>query len=77
MPSTQRVLTLVGDPNQINTWSNIPYFFLKAGQEANFFHSGIPLKPEKLKSQRILWNIWQTINYWQSWWISIFFYVFE
>ncbi|MBE9158405.1 glycosyltransferase family 4 protein [Nodosilinea sp. LEGE 06152] len=62
MTSTQRVLTLVGDPNQINTWSNIPYFFLKAGQAAGFLHRGLPLQPEKLNLQRLLWNGWQHIT---------------
>lgn len=62
MTSPQRVLTLVGDPNQINTWSNIPYFFLKAGQTAGFLQSGLPLHPEKLTLQRLLWNGWQYLT---------------
>lgn len=62
MTSTQRVLTLVGDPNQINTWSNIPYFFLKAGKKAGFLHQGLPLEPERLKTQKMLWNGWQLLR---------------
>ncbi|MFQ4137702.1 glycosyltransferase family 4 protein [Nodosilinea sp. PGN35] len=62
MTSPQRVLTLVGDPSQINTWSNIPYFLLKAGQTAGFLHYGLPLQPEKLKLQRLLWNGWQHLT---------------
>lgn len=56
MTSTQRVLTLVGDPNQVNTWSNIPYFFLKAGEKAGFLHQGLPLQPKRLKTRKMLWN---------------------
>lgn len=62
MTATQRVLTLIGDPNRINTWSNIPYFFLKAGQRADFLHYGLPLNPEKLRLQRLLWNGWQHLT---------------
>jgi len=57
MDKINRVLTLVGDPNDINTWSNIPYFFLKAAKEKEFIHEGLPLKPEKLKRDRVLWNL--------------------
>lgn len=58
----QRVLTVVGDPNLINTWSNIPYFFLKAGQERGFLDAGLPLNPEKLKTQRLVWNLWKWLQ---------------
>ena len=57
MEKNTRVLTLVGDPNDINTWSNTSYFFLKAAQEKAFIHTGLPLKPEKLKRDRVLWNL--------------------
>ena len=53
----KRILTLVGDPNQINTWSNIPYFFLKAGQNLGFIDAGLHLQPEKLRLNRLLWNL--------------------
>ena len=62
MSESQRLLTLVGDPNQINTWSNTSYFFLKAGKIEGFLHGGIPLQPEKLKIQRLLWNGWQQLT---------------
>ncbi|MBD2459663.1 glycosyltransferase family 4 protein [Oscillatoria sp. FACHB-1407] len=58
----QRLLTLVGDPNQVNTWSNIPYFFLQAGKTQGFLHQGLPLNPEKLKLQRLVWNGWQQLT---------------
>jgi len=53
----KRVLTLVGDPNLINTHSNIPYCFLKAGQDLGFLDSGLALKPEKLRFYRPFWNM--------------------
>jgi len=49
----KRYLTLVGDPNDINVWSNIPYFFLKAGKEGGFLDRGLPLCPGKLKLHRV------------------------
>ena len=57
MNTIHRVLTLVGDPNQINTWSNIPYFFLKASRKQHFLDLGLPLEPEKMRWLRILWNL--------------------
>ncbi len=54
----ERYLTVVGDPNDINTWSNIPYFFMRAGQRHGFFDGGVPLRPEQLRTQRWIWNLW-------------------
>jgi glycosyltransferase involved in cell wall biosynthesis len=58
----QRILTVIGDPNQINTWSNTPYFFLKASQKVGFLDTGLSLKPEKLKTQRLIWNFLQWVQ---------------
>ncbi len=57
MNTIKKVLTLVGDPNQINTWSNIPYFFLKASQQQNFLDLGLPLQPKNMRWLRLLWNL--------------------
>lgn len=54
---SQRVVAVIGDANDINCWSNIPYFFLQAGKEANFFQAGLRLEPERLRFQRMLWNL--------------------
>ncbi len=62
MAERNRYVTVVGDPNDINTWSNIPYFFMKAGQRAGFLDGGPPLKPEKLKLQRWGWNLWTLLR---------------
>jgi glycosyltransferase involved in cell wall biosynthesis len=50
-------LTVVGDPNQIMTWSGTPYFFLQAGKRHGFLHAGIPLKPANLWLRRLIWNL--------------------
>jgi glycosyltransferase involved in cell wall biosynthesis len=55
--TSNRFATVVGDPNDINTWSNIPYFFMRAGQRRGFFDGGLPLKPERLRLQRWAWNL--------------------
>jgi glycosyltransferase involved in cell wall biosynthesis len=62
MDRRSRYLTVVGDPNDINTWSNIPYFFMRAGQRSGFFDGGLPLKPERLWLQRWGWNLWTLLR---------------
>ena len=57
-----RHLTVVGDPNDINTWSNIPYFFLQAGKQQGFLDGGLPLQPEHLRFQRWAWNLWMLLR---------------
>jgi len=59
---SKRYLTVIGDPNQINTWSNIPYFFLKAGQKIGFFDAGLALRPEKLRVERLIWNLLEWVK---------------
>ena len=56
MPEIPRVLTVVGDPNQIGAWSGIPYFFLQAGNEQGFLSAGLSLQPEDLQLRRLFWN---------------------
>lgn len=60
--SPNRYVTVVGDPNDINTWSNIPYFFLQAGKQQGFLDGGLPLKPERLRLQRWAWNLWMLLR---------------
>jgi glycosyltransferase involved in cell wall biosynthesis len=57
-----RYLTVVGDPNDINTWSNIPYFFMRAGQRTGFLDGGLPLEPERLRAHRWAWNLWTLLR---------------
>jgi glycosyltransferase involved in cell wall biosynthesis len=56
MPETPRVLTVIGDPNQIGAWSGTPYFFLQAAQEQGFLSAGLSLRPEDLQWRRLFWN---------------------
>lgn len=63
MGMAKRVLTVVGDPNQLNTWSSIPYFFLKAAEKSHFIDLGLPLQPEKLRVQRLVWNLLSWLKY--------------
>ena len=62
MGRRSRYLTVVGDPNDINTWSNIPYFFLRAGQRHGFLDGGVPLEPERLRVHRWAWNLWTLLR---------------
>lgn len=57
-----RYVTVVGDPNDINTWSNIPYFFLRAGRRRGFLDGGLPLQPERLQVHRWAWNLWTLLR---------------
>ena len=57
MRKIARVLTVIGDPDRIDAWSGIPYFFLRAGREQGFLSAGLPLRPEDLRFQRLVWNL--------------------
>ena len=57
MPETTRLLTVIGDPDRIDAWSGIPYFFLAAGREQGFLAGGLPLRPEALRRRRLIWNL--------------------
>lgn len=57
-----RYLLCHGDATDIATWSNIPYFLLNSGLETGFLTSGLPLKPELLKKDRFIWNIFQLLR---------------
>ena len=48
MPEIPRVLTVVGDPNQIGAWSGIPYFFLAGRQRA-----GVPFRRPVVAAGRL------------------------
>ena len=52
----ERVLAVVGDADDLATWSNTPYFFLRAGRHRGFLHRGLRLQPSRLRRRRLLWN---------------------
>lgn len=54
---SKRAVAVIGDPNDINCWSNIPYFFLQAGLRTDFFQTGLPLDPNRQKWHRLAWNL--------------------
>lgn len=56
MSGSNRLLSVIGNPEDINCWSNIPYFFLQAGRLAEFFNGGLSLETQKLRQPRISWN---------------------
>lgn len=58
-----RVLTCIGDATSLHTWSNIPYFFLQAGQRAGFLDDGWRVDPSRLSLHRLLWNVWRQLRY--------------
>ncbi len=54
-----RVLAVIGDANDPDAWSGIPYHFLKAAKNQGLIQRGLDLQPQGLswRSQRLLWNL--------------------
>ncbi|RUP09851.1 glycosyltransferase family 4 protein [Hyphomicrobium sp.] len=57
-----RILTCLGDATSIVTWSNTPYFLLKAGQSAGFLDDGWRLDTRVLRYHRLAWNAARTMK---------------
>ncbi len=57
MARTPRLLTVVGDANDISTWSGIPYFFLRAAKRQGLLDAGVSLHPKTLGFRRAAWNL--------------------
>ena len=55
-------LLCCGDATDLATWSNIPYFLLRAGKRQGLLQSGLVLRPERLRWQRRLWNLQQWVR---------------
>ena len=53
----KKYLICCGDPNNINTWSGIPFHLLSSAKDLSFDLEGIKLEPEKLNKFRLLWNL--------------------
>jgi glycosyltransferase involved in cell wall biosynthesis len=51
-----RVLGAIGDVNDINCWSNIPYHFFMAGKKVGFFDKGLAIDLKQLIAPRAIWN---------------------
>jgi glycosyltransferase involved in cell wall biosynthesis len=50
-------IAAVGDVTDINTWSNIPYFFYTTGASQSLFNEPWKLDISKFKFRRPLWNL--------------------
>ncbi|MBS0237891.1 MAG: glycosyltransferase family 4 protein [Proteobacteria bacterium] len=57
-----RILTCLGDATSIDTWSNTPYFLLKAGKSAGFLDDGWRLDTKVLRYHRLAWNAARTMK---------------
>jgi len=57
-----RILTCLGDATSIDTWSNTPYFLLKAGKSAGFLDDGWRLDAKVLRYHRLAWNAARTMK---------------
>jgi hypothetical protein len=55
-------LLCCGDATELATWSNIPFFLLKAGQSRGLFTSGLALQPARLRWLRRMWNLQQWLR---------------
>lgn len=60
--SLKRAVAVIGDANDINAWSNIPYFFLQAGKRAGFLNEGLRIEPQRQRVRRLLWNLTAAIR---------------
>jgi glycosyltransferase involved in cell wall biosynthesis len=52
----RRVLAVIGDAEELATWSNTPFFFLRAGRRLKFLDRGLRLLPRHLRWHRRFWN---------------------
>tara|TARA_S200000501_G_C20847856_1_gene754431 strand:- start:774 stop:1925 length:1152 start_codon:yes stop_codon:yes gene_type:complete len=53
----KKYLICMGNPNDINCWSGIPYHFLKEANYQSFELEGLNLNPKNLSIFRYLWNL--------------------
>jgi glycosyltransferase involved in cell wall biosynthesis len=58
----KRFLLCCGDANDPTTWSNIPFFLLKAGKKSGLMDGGLALHPERLRGRRSFWNLVQLLR---------------
>ena len=57
-----RQLLCCGDPTDLATWSNIPFFVLQAGLQQGLLSSGLVLRPQRLRWQGRFWNLQQWLR---------------
>lgn len=61
-------LAAIGDSNNSNTWSGIPYFFLIEGKNQNVIDFGLNLDPSTFfhRISRVFWNIFRLLFYFEK-----------
>jgi glycosyltransferase involved in cell wall biosynthesis len=57
-----RKLLCYGDATNLATWSNTPYFLLKAALHSGLLQGGLALQPARLGWQRQVWNMAQLLR---------------
>jgi glycosyltransferase involved in cell wall biosynthesis len=55
-------IAAVGDVTDINTWSNIPYYFFKAGESGNYFTEPWKLDLSAFRTSRTAWNMLNAVT---------------
>lgn len=58
-----RSIAAFGNVTDINTWSNIPWYFFKAGQKAGIFTIPWNVQPNDKPYRKWIWNINQFLNF--------------
>ncbi len=53
----KKYLICCGDPNDINSWSGIPFHILNVAKELSFEMKGLKLDPKKFSFLRYIWNL--------------------
>ena len=59
----KRFLINVGDANNINCWSGIPYHILNSAKDASFSLKGLNTQINNYNLYKILWNLKQFLKY--------------
>jgi glycosyltransferase involved in cell wall biosynthesis len=62
-PDCKRALVAYGDANAVDTWSNIPFYFLQAGRRIGLFTAGVTLRPGRFRRRRMLWNALRPLTF--------------
>lgn len=60
-----KYLAALGDANDPNAWSGIPFRLLQAGREGGLFDTGLALETNRwdVKLGRNVWNMWQLMTH--------------
>src|SRR5262249_5302783 len=59
---TRRLITAMGDVNDPECWSGIPYHLLQSGLDSGIFHGGVRLDCDGFARRRALWNVSEWVS---------------